>query len=588
MDIKIVSSITRLANYMPLGSYVIYTALETYSFSLGATPAPVQTIVQTPNNNYTCLYTPGAAFTYTTCTPDQSDALKISLAIGFFLAVFLSFLKQVPRNGTPPLAPKDDEDENGDGDGANNYNVRFACTSTCQMAVTQCTQLFTVFNVQNLLPQCDAPIPGTVLYHPPNGIPFQPTGACNQVHALNNGTGPTGITNLTTQCDTPFVVDPKLGPGGTTTNPQYCMNGCCIPCPAQYYLYREGALETGFRITNIIRAVSMVLGFILMMTYLVLDDKRSHPSALILFFSICVFLFSVVVIFPLVDTHAMQCADTINPSTQKNNLKCAIQGAMLVFASISTCAWCTALILNLHLHTVWNSAWFSKKYWLLHILCWGFAIAVTAVALIMGEIKWEYATLCLVSQDKASQIFFYPMAAMIFPAFLVHVATFIHIARISIMTGEDSETMSRSTLSAGAAAVISHRRHVMMAIRIQWRAALMAICAIVSVMLYWLFYFIQLRKINPLTLQEHIITFVYCLKLGKAHDTCVDELAPYLPPYGLMIAAECVVSSIGTVIFIVFFKPALVREWGEKFSSLGYLISGKGKLKKEQDQFFVI
>ncbi|KAF9945806.1 hypothetical protein BGZ65_010343 [Modicella reniformis] len=291
----------------------------------------------------------------------------------------------------------------------------------------------------------------------------------------------------------------------------------------------------------------------------------------------CIFLFSVVVVFPLVDTRSMQCADAINPSTQQNNLKCAIQGAMLVFGSVATCAWCTALIMNLHLHTVWNSAWFAKKYWLLHILCWGFATAVTTVALVMGEIRWEYATLCLVSQEKASQIFFYPLAAMIFPAFL-----------ISVMSGEDSETMSRSTLSAGAAAVISHRRHVMMAIRIQWRAALMAICAIVSVMLYWLFYFIQLKKINPSTLQLHIIEFVICLKHGKPHDTCADELAPYLPPYGMMIAAEGVVSSIGAIIFIVFFKPALVREWGEKFSSVGYWISGKGKLKKDQDQFFVI
>ncbi|KAF9289357.1 hypothetical protein BGZ74_000745 [Mortierella antarctica] len=110
MDIKIVSSITRLANYMPLGSYVVYTALETYSFSLGATPAPVKTIIQTPNFNYTCFYDPGTAFTYTTCTSDQSSALKVSLAIGFFLAMFLSFLKQVPKNGTPPLAIPDEDD----------------------------------------------------------------------------------------------------------------------------------------------------------------------------------------------------------------------------------------------------------------------------------------------------------------------------------------------------------------------------------------------------------------------------------------------------------------------------------------------
>ncbi|GJJ76749.1 hypothetical protein EMPS_09108 [Entomortierella parvispora] len=114
MDVQVVSSITKLANYMPLGSYVIYTALETYSFSLGATPTPVTTIVQTPSSNYTCYYVPGASFTYTTCTDDQANALEISLCIGFFLAVFLSFLKQVPPGGTPPLADTDDDSDDED------------------------------------------------------------------------------------------------------------------------------------------------------------------------------------------------------------------------------------------------------------------------------------------------------------------------------------------------------------------------------------------------------------------------------------------------------------------------------------------
>lgn len=92
------------------GHFVTSIVRETYSFSLGATPAPVTTIVKSPFGNYTCYYEPGAAFTYTTCTTDQASALKVSLAIGFFLAMFLSFLKQVPKNGTPPLAIPDENE----------------------------------------------------------------------------------------------------------------------------------------------------------------------------------------------------------------------------------------------------------------------------------------------------------------------------------------------------------------------------------------------------------------------------------------------------------------------------------------------
>lgn len=205
---------------------------------------------------------------------------------------------------------------------ANTFNVRFACMSTCQTAVAKCSLILTSVGKASNIPQCDQPIPDSASYAPP-GIGYQPEGSCNSgIHLLTSGSS--GSSNVTVACDAPFVADPM--PGGVTANDQFCMYGCCLPCPAQYHLYREGALEIGFKITNTIRAVSMVLGFLLMMTYLCLDDKRSHPSALILFFSIGIFLFSVVVVFPLVDTRSMQCADLINPSTQQNNLKCAIQG----------------------------------------------------------------------------------------------------------------------------------------------------------------------------------------------------------------------------------------------------------------------
>ncbi|KAF9917146.1 hypothetical protein FBU30_000928 [Linnemannia zychae] len=463
-------------------------------------------------------------------------------------------------------------------------DVQFACKSTCQAVVAQCSSIFQYVNKADLIPNCDAAIPSTLKTVPPNGILFQPEGVCNVVKPLesSNATAPPGHSGGIA-CPAPFI--PRKEGMASYAN---CNQFCCIPCPAQYHLYREGALDKGFQMTNIMRAVSMVFSFVLMFSYLCLPDKRSHPSALILLFSICVFIFSVVVIFPLIDTNGMQCVDQYTPSTQQNNLKCAIQGAMLIFASVGTCAWCSALIVNLHLHTVWNSAWLAKKYWLLHTICWGFAISVTGIALGTGQVRWEFATLCLISQEQSSNIFFYPMAAMIFPAFLIHIATFFHIARISAQAGADSETMSRSTLSASAAAVISHRRHVMMAIKIQWRAALMAVCALLCVTFYWLFYFLQLSKIKPENLGPHVEVFGKCLMAGNSHDDCADDLAPYLPPYGLMLAAEFLVSAIGTFIFVVFFKMTLVREWGEWFSSIGYIFGGKKRQKQEQDQFFVI
>jgi hypothetical protein len=68
------------------------------------------------------------------------------------------------------------------------------------------------------------------------------------------------------------------------------------------------------------------LSFFFVVSYLVLPEKRGHPAQLILNFSIAIFLFSMVVFFSIGDPQKLQCANSVTPSTQSNNLACAVQG----------------------------------------------------------------------------------------------------------------------------------------------------------------------------------------------------------------------------------------------------------------------
>jgi hypothetical protein len=67
---------------------------------------------------------------------------------------------------------------------------------------------------------------------------------------------------------------------------------------------------------------------------------------------------------------------------------------------------------------------------MLNILCWGYPASVMAAALGLHQVKFEFANLCLVSVDKIFALFFYPMAAVVCPAFVIHIATFFHIAKV--------------------------------------------------------------------------------------------------------------------------------------------------------------
>ncbi|KAF9377974.1 hypothetical protein BGX21_003053 [Mortierella sp. AD011] len=446
-----------------------------------------------------------------------------------------------------------------------NYNVQFACKSTCQTMVAECGPLFTAFGKGSLIPDCDGPINGTVQAIPPNGVLYQPDGSCNVVTNLNtNGTGLVSKNQNSTHCPAPFIPDTMLGPGGTSTNPKFCESGCCIPCPAQYSLYPKGKLELGYKIADVGRIFSTLLTFMLLPSYIFFAEKRAHPNTLIFWNNVCFFFFSVVVVFPLSDRRGIQCVDEINSSTQLNNMTCAVQGAMLIFFAVAICAWVTMIIVNLHLHMVWSSAWFSRNYTLIHTFCWTYPSVVTAVALGLKQVKWETGHYCLLGEEMSSYIFFYPVAALIFPAFLIHVYTFIYIARITV-----THSNTQSALSSGGTPVISPRRHIMNVIKIQWRAALVAVFALIAVMYYWLFFFLQIKKIRPEIIRPNVRKyFVSCLLNGGDQDTCAEELAPYLPPYGLMISAEILISCLGIIIFIVFFRPSMIYEWSDWFHSL--------------------
>ncbi|KAG1567214.1 hypothetical protein G6F50_008414 [Rhizopus delemar] len=107
-------------------------------------------------------------------------------------------------------------------------------------------------------------------------------------------------TELLKDCPSPFVKDTLASIGdGQTTDKTFCLAGCCAPCPLQNFIYKKGWAEKGFNVSNALRFVSAILSFFLVVSYLVLPDKRRHPSLLILNLSIGIFLFSMTSFFAI-------------------------------------------------------------------------------------------------------------------------------------------------------------------------------------------------------------------------------------------------------------------------------------------------
>lgn len=135
---------------------------------------------------------------------------------------------------------------------------------------------------------------------------------------------------------------------------------------------------------------------------------------------------------------------------------------------------------------------------------------------------------------------------------------------------------------------ISHRRHVITAVRIQWRALLMAIVTVATVVFYWIFYFTQVTKLTTLRSNPQLtLAWIACMMSPNgSQDTCHATIETYLPPYPVMIAAESAVSLIGLWLFIIFAKRSIWVEWADWWYETRQ--STKGKSEKSDDQFLAL
>lgn len=392
---------------------------------------------------------------------------------------------------------------------------------------------------------------------PPLDVSF-PTSNCNAEQKVNS----------VSRCFPPLIEDTLFTANRSQTlSPRFCKFGCCLPCPQPNYLYPSGHMDQGFLATQIVRAISAIAAFIVMLSHLVLPGRRSHPSSLILFVSISIFLYSVTTFFSIGDPRKVQCVDAVNPSNQENNGVCAVQGALLIFASHATALWTAIIILNLHVHTVWNSNFMADKYAWLHIVAWGIPFMLTIIALIKRSVAYQFAELCLIKQEAANAIFFYPLAVIVIPSFAMHTSTFFHIAKIS---QGDSVSRSQSQEGVSLSEFTTQKLQVLQAVKIQWRALLLAVVLVVTVITYWLFYFIELRNItNGPENEQFLGNWLTCIQSNRGQDECSKIARGYMPSFGLLMMTEFLASFIGIWLLAIFSNAALWKGWvqwfGEKF-----------------------
>ncbi|KAJ3051742.1 hypothetical protein HK097_007251, partial [Rhizophlyctis rosea] len=285
---------------------------------------------------------------------------------------------------------------------ATRQSIDQSCTlTTCQTYNNLCFQTFSAINMATHLPNCTLFTNDQTLQQCPLPI------AAPQ------------IRNIT--CAPPLVPKPASYTPAKSTSMR-CIEGldCCIPCPAAAHFYPPKQITSTLKAAFGIRIVSVFFCLAVVISYLVLPEKRVHPRIIILFFSLTMLVWQISSIGrPEGLGTNLSCVGEVEQSEQGNNVWCAVQGIMVHYTSICLACWEVMIILNLH----------AVSFNWVHIFCWGAPAIPVILAYLSNSFRYTFGTFCLVSPKQSGALLFWPMVALLGPAMMVHLVTTIWILR---------------------------------------------------------------------------------------------------------------------------------------------------------------
>ncbi|KAI9222988.1 hypothetical protein BC828DRAFT_403551 [Blastocladiella britannica] len=472
------------------------------------------------------------------------------------------------------------------------------CLSTCTDVLDRCAIPFTIEGKQALLPPCASQQLNSF---------FDRTPTCNKVTAKLGSIMPPA------PCPSYMATNPdgELNPLNAANNTLggQCFGRCCFPAPKMQLFYKEGQVTNINKLSVYVRAVSSVFALFVFLSYLVLPNKRKHPAIIVFFFAMAMTFWMGNIWMSFPDPRRVQCAvdaqspDGLSPwleSRFATNQLCTIQGTFLVFFSHLTIVWAVYLVLNLHLTAVWRSNFLERNFHLTSLFCWMWPMGFTIAAYAMSAIEYDAGATCFISVAQSGALFFYPLAGLIGVASILHIGTFGSIARSSFKetmslesSGVRSQTVSANygekftdpytgestygpahSQSMGSGAAVSGRhkaKHAARAVKVQWRALMLAFQLIVTYLVFFLFYNFESPKLDIKGNEPWFRDWVKCTMIDRlGQNTCATQAAPNLPSLWLMVATDMIVASAGTVLFVIFgARLSLVYEWRTWFANLG-------------------
>ncbi|KAK5815404.1 hypothetical protein F5H01DRAFT_380496 [Linnemannia elongata] len=372
-----------------------------------------------------------------------------------------------------------------------------------------------------------------------------------------------------------------------------CTGPCCIPCPVSSVFYEPHKLENVYTVTSVFRFLSAAACMLLSICYLVLPSRRRHPHLIVLLFAMLMVPWEALGTAWLFKKEELLCKNVYEIADMTNSWFCGVQGALLQYIVLVMLCLGFLLIANLHLLTVYRSSLIqgslSKLMGVSFILPLALVIPVVVKKQIMNP---GFGSICFVGPDVASAFFFYPLSVIVCVATLLHLGTIGFMIKTAVQANSSSSVSNSHSRSYGNNSTgntnpanmtprqrrLQTARDISQLLKQQWRPGLFALWLLIIDMIYWLFYFIEAKKllsVGPNTLwfqqwaaclAEQAIASVKAGRLSMtnptpdqviaagevAQRTCAAIAAPFVPNFAWAALSDIMPALFGIVILIIF------------------------------------
>ncbi|KAK0941745.1 hypothetical protein LTR29_006636 [Friedmanniomyces endolithicus] len=161
-------------------------------------------------------------------------------------------------------------------------------------------------------------------------------------YGSGGGGPPVGLQFNVTSCPAPFIDASLFPPIGGDISARFCAAPtptlvCCLPCPISDWVFSDKFAHQASS-ANYVGILTLILNSVLLLTYIVLPEEKSHRHYLSIGLTLSLILLSIAFIIPL-GTKPDECFNEITPDNMHTDMSCAWTGALFSLGFMGAVVW---------------------------------------------------------------------------------------------------------------------------------------------------------------------------------------------------------------------------------------------------------